>query len=197
MEQKRKLTRRQALTVEGVTQGKSLHKAALDAGYAPTTAKVNMYKPLENTRILEAVGKRKAEALRSAQIDTAVIVGSLAEIATASLGDVLDENGDFSLEKARENGVDHLIKRLEKTIRYDKEGCRTDTYKFEMYSRLEALNQLRDNFGMKQEPRPNSHSEVESAIQDFISRAKEKGYDLTYEDARKFIEPRMASNMTH
>jgi len=54
MEQKRKLTKRQALTVEGVTQGKSLHKAALDAGYAPTTAKVNMYKPLENTRILEA-----------------------------------------------------------------------------------------------------------------------------------------------
>ncbi len=115
MEQKRKLTKRQAFTVEGVAQGKSLHKAALDAGYSPHTAKSMPYKPLENTRILEAVGKRKAEALRNAQIDTAVIVGSLAEIATASLADVLDENGDFSIKKARENGVDHLIKRLEKT----------------------------------------------------------------------------------
>ncbi len=194
---KRKLTKKQSLTAEGVAQGKSLHRAALDAGYAPSTAKSLPYNSQENTRIQQAIERRKAEALRRAQIHTDMIVGSLAEIATASLGDVLDENGGFSLDKARENGVDHLIKRLERTDRTDKDGYTTTHYKFEMYSRLEALNQLRDNFGMKQEPRPNSHSEVESAIQDFISRAKEKGYDLTYEDARKFIEPRMASNMTH
>jgi len=199
---KRKLTQKQALTIEGVAQGKSLYKAALDAGYAPTTAKVNIYKPLENTRILEAVEKRRGEALRNAQIDTAVIVGSLAEIATASLGDVLDENGEFDLEKARENGVDHLIKKLRVRTRYysngpGKEPDKEVTHEFEMYSRLEALNQLRDNFGMRQEPRPNSHSEVESAIQDFIRRAKEKGYNISQEEAREFIEPRMASNLTH
>lgn len=135
--------------------------------------------------------------MRRAQIHTDVIVGGLAEITTASLGDVLDENGDFSLQKARENGVDHLIKKMEKIVRTDKEGVTTVTYKFEMYSRLEAMNQLRDTFGMKQEPRPNSHAEVESAIQDFIRRAGERGYQLSYEEARGFIEPRMASDLAH
>jgi hypothetical protein len=32
-------------------------------------------------------------------------------------------------------------------------GGRTETVKFELYSRLDALSQLRDTFGIKQEPR--------------------------------------------
>lgn len=172
---KRGLTNKQSLTAEGVAQGKSLHRAALDAGYAPSTAKSLPYNSQENTRIREAVERRKAEAMRRAQVHTDVIVGSLVEIATSSLGDVLDEIGDFSLEKARENGVDHLIKKLEKTVRYDKEGERTENYKFEMYSRLDALSQLRDNFGMKQEARPNDfeetrRAEVERAIKRIMER---------------------------
>lgn len=192
----RKPTEKQLLTAEGVAQGKSLHRAALDAGYAPSTAKSLPYNPQENTRILAAVEKRKAVAMRRAQMHTDVIVGSLAEIATASLGDVLDEGGDFSLEKARENGVDHLIKKLEKIVRHDSEGGRTETYKFEMYSRLDALGQLRDTFGMKQEARPNNIAEVESAIQDFMRKANERGYQLSYDEARKYIEPRMVSELS-
>jgi phage terminase small subunit len=199
---KRKPTVKQQKLVEGVLQGKSVHKAALDAGYAPTTAKSLPYNSQENTRIMEAIERRREAAMRRAQIHTDVIVGSLVEIAGASLGDVLDENGEFSIQAARENNVDHLLKKV-KVVTFDtkdKDGNVTSTrttYEYEMYSRLDALNQLRDTFGMKQEPRANSQAEMESAIQDFIRIARERGHSVTYEEARQFIEPRMASEAIH
>ncbi len=53
--------------------------------------------------------------------------------------------------------------------------------------------ELRDTFGMKQEPRANQATEVESAIQDFIRKAAERGYEIDYEEAKQYIEPRMAN----
>jgi phage terminase small subunit len=158
----RKPTQKQLLTAEGVKQGKSLHRAALDAGYAPSTAKSLPYNSQENTRILELIQQRRAELIKRAQIHTDEIVGSLAEIATASMADVVPE--DEFLQRARALGTDHLIKKLKVKTRYipngrDKDPDREVTHEFEMYSRLDALNQLRDTFGMKEEPRTNTLSE--------------------------------------
>lgn len=196
----RKPTVKQLLTAEGIAQGKSAHRAALDAGYSPSTAKTMIYKPLENSRILEAVERRKAQAMKRAQIHTDVIVGSLAEIATASLGDVLNDEGEFSINIARENGVDHLLKKVKVKVRSIPNGSDRPpdietTYEYEMYDRLNALNQLRDNFGMKQEARPyNAQAEIDEAVRDFIEKAQQRGHVLTYDEARTFIEPRMANN---
>jgi phage terminase small subunit len=160
----RRPTAKQQKLVEGVLRGKSVHKAALDAGYAPSTAKSLPYNSQENTRIVEAIERRRDAAMRRAQIHTDVIIGSLAEISTASLGDVLDENGEFSITTARDNGVDHLLKKVKVTTfdTKDKDGNVTSTrttHEYEMYSRLEALNQLRDTFGLKEEPRANTLNE--------------------------------------
>jgi phage terminase small subunit len=193
----RKPTKKQLLTAEGVAQGKSLHRAALDAGYAPSTAKSLPYNSQENARLSELIEKRRSELMRRAQIHTDEIVGSLAEIATASMADVVPE--DEFLQRARELGTDHLIKKLKVKTRYipngpGKEPDKEVTHEFEMYSRLDALDQLRDTFGMKQEPRPNSQAEIEGAIADFIRAARESGLgEVGYDEARKFIEPRMAS----
>jgi phage terminase small subunit len=92
MPTKRKLTKRQELTVEGVVQGKSLHKAALDAGYSPHTAKCMPYKTQENARILEAVDRRREEAMKRANVHTDVIVGHLVEIMEASPADILPDH---------------------------------------------------------------------------------------------------------
>lgn len=188
--------------VEAVAQDKSGVDAVLEAGWSQTrkAARVTASRLLSNANIAERVERRKAEAMRRAQIHTDVIVGSLAEIATSSLCDVLDENGEFDINKARENNTDHLIKKLKITKRTilggeEESGILETKYEFEMYDRLNALNQLRDNFGMKQEPRPNSQAELESAISDFIRLAEEKGYQVTPEEARKFVEPRLASEL--
>lgn len=147
----RKPTEKQLLAAEGVAQGKPRHKAYLDAGYAPSTAKSMPYNPQENSRIREIVEQRKAEAMESAHVHTDVIVGSLVRIAMASIDDVLDTKGRFDLKKARANGSIHAVKRITPT----QHGVSV-----EMYSRLDAIAQARDNFGMKQEPRANTYEDT-------------------------------------
>lgn len=196
---KKPSTRREKL-VEGVVRGKTPAKAARDAGYSESYARVDVYRNLAKPSISEAIERRRAELMRRAKIHTDEIVGSLAEIATSSIGDVAPE--DEFIARAKELKTDHLIKKLRVKTRYISNGAGKEpdkevTHEFEMYSRLDALNQLRDTFGMKQEPRPNSQAELESAITDFIRLAKERGHEISYEEARSFIEPRMASELTH
>ncbi len=168
--------------VENIAQGKKRPDAVIDAGWNQTrkAARVTASRLLSNANILERVERRKEEAMRRAQIHTDIIVGSLAEIATASLADVLDDNGEFDLQAARDKGTDHLIKKLRVKTRYYSNGAGKNpdkevTHEYEMYSRLDALNQLRDNFGMKQEPRQNNYEEikrqeVERSIQRIMER---------------------------
>lgn len=174
----RKPTQKQILTAEGVRQGKSRHRAALEAGYAPSTAKSLPYNSQENTRILELIEQRRGELVKRARIHTDEIIGSLAEIATSSLADVVPE--DEFMSRARELGTDHLIKKLRVKTRYISNGPGKDpdrevTHEFEMYSRLDALNQLRDTFGMKEEPRTNTlndrrKKEAEAAVGRIMER---------------------------
>ena len=176
---KRQPTLKQRRAQEGIRQGKNRHRAHLDAGYAPSTAKSLPYDPRLNGRIVESVGRRRAKAVERAHTNTDVLVGYLYEIAEASLGDVLDEGGEFSVGAARENGVDHLIKKMKVTVRHTKDGARVETRECEMYSRLDAIGRLCDVFGMRGEPRPNTHDEdrrreVEASL-DRI--AKENGVD--------------------
>lgn len=157
--------RRQKLE-EGVLRGKTPASAARDAGYSESFARVDVYRTLANPSFQERLEKRRAEMMRRAQIHTDTIVGSLAEIATASLADVAPDNE--LLARAQELGTDHLIRKVKTTTRFisngpDKEPDKEVTHEFEMYSRLEALNQLRDTFGMKQEPRPNTFDETKRA----------------------------------
>jgi hypothetical protein len=177
----RKPTQKQQAAADGVLQGKSRHRAYLDAGYAPSSAKTLPYDPLENSRIRELMHERSKRAQEKASIHTDVITGALVEIMEASPADILPTNK--VLLEAKRNGVDHLIKKISVTPM--KLGSKRKTLKdgsvvetpvigekidLEMYSRLDAISQLRDNFGMKQEPRANTFeatraSEVEKEIE--------------------------------
>lgn len=162
----RKPTEKQVLAHEGVIQGKSRHQAYLDAGYSPSVAKTMPYRA-ENVRIRELMHERSKRAQERASIHTDSITGALVEIMEASPADILPTNK--VLLEAKRNGVDHLIKKISVTPM--KLGSKKKTLKdgsvvespvigekidLEMYSRLDAISQLRDNFGMKQEPRANT-----------------------------------------
>jgi phage terminase small subunit len=189
-------TRRKKLE-DAVLDGKIPATAARDAGYSESYARVDVYRTLANPSFQERLAARRMELARRAQIHTDMIIGSLAEIATASMADVVPD--DELLQRAQELGTDHLIKKLKVKTRYISNGPGRDpdkevTHEFEMYSRLDALGQLRDTFGMKQEPRPNTQAEIGAAIADFIRAARDSGLgEVGYEEARQFIEPRMAS----
>src|SRR5205085_11132702 len=164
--------------VEGIAAGKSGPDAVIDAGWPQqrNSAKVRACKLLANPEIAQAVERRKAEAMRRANCHTDIVIGSLVEITTSSIADVCDEEGNFSLPLAVARGTDHLIKKLTTTERHSKDGSRRVTHAVEMYSRLDALNQLRETWGMKQEARRNDadsealRAEVEKSLARIMER---------------------------
>lgn len=151
-------------------EGKTMERAALDAGYSPSHARKHLYSTTTGKWIKDEVDRRMKDAMGKAAVHTDVITGSLVEIMMASPADILPENE--ILQRARKNGVDHLIKKLTvtpiklgtkeitrggKTVTVPVIGQKID---LELYSRLDAISQLRDNFGMKQEPRANTFEDT-------------------------------------
>lgn len=170
--------------IKNMMKGMSLTEAGLAAGYSDNYMRHSVYQYGTADYIKAQVARRMTDARAKAAIHTDAIVGSLVEIMQASPADILPDHP--VLQKAKENGVDHLIKKLSITpikigerSRKNKDGSVTtspvirEKVDLEMYSRLDAISQLRDNFGMKQEPRANSfeetkRQEVERGIQDIM-----------------------------
>lgn len=160
---------RQKKLEEGVALGKTPPQAAREAGFSESYSRVDVYKNLANPSVQERIERRRAKLMERANVRYEEIIGSLAEIATSSLADVLPE--DEFLQRAKANGTDHLIKKIKRIVH--KDG--TTTYEYEMYSRLEALDQLADNLGLKKEPQKNP---VDSA-KEFLSALKERLPELS------------------
>lgn len=177
------------------TNGGNTRKAAIDAGYAESTANVDAYRLLDNPRVQERIEQRRLEARQRANVHTDEITGTLVQIASVSMADLLDERGDFSWATAKAQGVDHLVKKFKKTTRYiprkDADPEKVETVEFELYDKLGALNQLRDNFGMKQEPRRNTFAEFEEAVSRLKAEAKGNGIELSDEQARALMRDRL------
>lgn len=157
--------------IKYMLSGMSLRDAGLASGYSENYMRQSIYRSGGADYIKEQVARRAADARSKAAIHTDTIVGSLVEIMQASPADILPDHP--VLQKAKENGVDHLIKKISITpmrigekSRKNRDGTVTtspvikEKVDLEMYSRLDAIQQLRDNFGMKQEPRANSFEET-------------------------------------
>jgi phage terminase small subunit len=172
------LTNRQKKFIEGVVQHDNATKAAKQAGYSPKTARVIAAQNLTKLNILEAVAKRRAEALKRAGITTDEIVGSIAEIATSSLADVNPD--DVFLKKAKASGVDHLIKKVK--VNYDRKG-KVTSREYEMYSRLDALDKLLDVRGARKQAAANPKDVAKQALADMRARFP----DLSEETAKQIV----------
>jgi phage terminase small subunit len=160
---KRKPSVKRERFVEEYVKSGNAADAARKAGYSGNsnhTFAQQGHQLLTNIDIRDRVERRRAEALRLSQFHTNELVGMLFEATTAGISDVLEPDGTFDPIKCGERGKDHLVKKSRRTERHSKDGSRRVTYEVEMYSRLDAIDQLRDTFGMKQEPRPNNYDEL-------------------------------------
>ena len=118
-------------------------EAARRAGYAyPNKQGPRM---LVNVGIQEAIKARIAEKAMSAD----EVLTRLADMARGDLGDFMDIESmsfDISLQKAKELGLTHLIKKVkQRTVTTaDKSGEETETnvQEIELHSSLEALRDL-------------------------------------------------------
>lgn len=131
----RPLTTKQRLFVEFYLADPNGTQAAKKAGYKGTDNALGVMakKLLSNAKILALVSKRVTDAVMSAD----EVLRRLSEHASASLADVLTEDGVFNLATAKANGKDHLLKKLK--VRYDKEGT---THEYEIHDPQAALVHL-------------------------------------------------------
>jgi len=185
-------------TIEGVLQGKSKRRAALDAGFAESTASVDIYKMLEKP----SVKARIQERIREAQIDTNEVIGTLVSHMRGDLADICPE--DSFLAQARERGVSHLIKELEITERtiLGEEGENSileRKYKIKIHDSQGAAKHLCNVFGLEKLPAPNPETmrKLDAAVEKMIEKAAAKGITVTPEQARARLMPYVQSKMTN
>lgn len=173
------LTIKQRKFAEIYLQTGNKTRAAREAGYggkalAQTAQDILVNRP----GVRDYINRRRAVMMERHCINTSEIIGGLAEIATSSIADVIESDGSFDIEKCKERGTDHLIKKVKVTVRFTKEGERIVTTELEMYSRLEALAQLVPIFGLKQADRTNDHDEnaLKENIAKFIEECRARGW---------------------
>lgn len=93
------------------------------------TARANAPRLLANASISDAIKERKRQALAHSKVTPEEILGSAVFQMRSSIDDLLDDDGSLSLEKARQTGAIHLIKKLKKTTKklLDSKGNITET----------------------------------------------------------------------
>lgn len=132
------LTDRQTLFVEEYLACFNASQAARRAGYAPKTDRVIGWRNLQNPEIAEAIRQRLAESAMTA--DETLM--RLAAHARGDIDDCLDDDGRFSLDKARKAKKTSLIKklRIKETKRViDDEEVITQDIEFELHDAQAAL----------------------------------------------------------
>src|SRR5215467_3929319 len=104
--------RENRLADEYVANGGNGAQAAIDAGYSPNYAAQTASNVLKRP----AVQKRIRDLIAQARIQHDEIIGSLVSQLRTDVTECLDEDGQFNIDLARQNGLGHLLK-VSTTIR--------------------------------------------------------------------------------
>lgn len=118
-------------------------KAALLAGYSARTAYAIGYENLRKPAIQTHISRRLSELT----LGRSEVLARLSDIATASVEDLLDDDGTFDYKRAKKAGQLGLVKKvkvreIEKPGFAGSEPTTERIYEFEMYSAHEALRDL-------------------------------------------------------
>ena len=91
------------------------YQLAYDCSY--NTARANAPRLLANACISQAIEHRKQRAIAHSRVTPEEVLGNAAFQMRSSIDDVLDDEGFFNIERARETGAADLIKKYKETIR--------------------------------------------------------------------------------
>jgi phage terminase small subunit len=140
------LTDKQERFVAARLSGLNQTESARAAGYEGSD-KVLAVIASQNLRKLKIQERIRQRLLSAANLSEDEIIGTLTEQMRGDMDDLLSENGFVSLDKARENGVTHLIKKL----KYGEFGLS----EVEFHNPQAAAVQLSKILGIEQQPREN------------------------------------------
>jgi hypothetical protein len=153
--------------------GISKHQAALQAGFTRGNTEANRI--LKNPKIYQRIEDRKRLAAEFCGITPEAILGATALRAFASIDDAFDDHGNFDIQKARETGAIHLIKKLEKN---------QFGFKVEFYAADTAQERLGNYLGLDKAPADNNDiSSLRTAVEE-VSIAMAEGGEVTPEIRR-------------
>jgi phage terminase small subunit len=128
------------------------------------TARANASRLLAKACISEAIRHRKQCALEHAEVSAQEVLGSAVFQMRSSMADVLNDEGSFDLNKAKDTGAIDLLKKHKETTRTicDKEGgCEViKTVEVEMLTNQDARKEVANYIGLQQFA-PAQQSEVE------------------------------------
>ena len=110
---KKKLTPQNEKFIKGISEGKNQTDSYQEAYPKPSrpAARRAASRLLTNVDILQAIQKRKEHLAQMANVTEQQILGATAEIAFASMEDVLDDKGNFDFRKAVKTNAASLIKK--------------------------------------------------------------------------------------
>lgn len=156
-------------------------EAAIKAGCPPKNARITASRWLTNANILTAIEKRKQRALAHTGITPEEILGRAAQNMRVSVDDLLNENGAFDLEKARETGAIDDVKKYKSFARIDAEtgNCIIKT-EIEMYSSADARKEVARYIGLDKNPiAPKKiYSDEEKARELFHRLVEKRGWSV-------------------
>jgi phage terminase small subunit len=181
---KRKPTLKQQVFVEEVLKDGNATRAARKAGYKHPH--VQGAQNLEKLRIRERIQAR----IEDAKVETNEVIGTLASHMRGDLADVVPE--DEILQRAKEAGVSHLIKKLKVTTRYisngpGKEPDKEVKHEFEMYSAQEAAKSLCGVLGLNKEAAKNPVDAAKEAYATLVREFSDMPAELVAQSvARRF-----------
>lgn len=155
------LTIKQKLFVEHYLETRNAFRAAKLAGYAGNdrTLRQAGSENLAKPDIIAEIDNRLKPFILSANR----VLAGLSAIADIDVGDVFEDDGSFSLAKAKERGITRLIK----SLAYDKDTGRIT--KVELHSAHEALRDLGKHFGLFPNNLKLSIEDADKAIDSAIS----------------------------
>lgn len=122
-----KLTNKQKVFVEEYLKCWNTAEASRRAGYSERTARTNGSRLLTNADIKAYIEERLKEKILSSD----EVLVRLSDQARANMADLINENGEFDLMKAKRLGVTHLIQE----IKVNKSGDKS----IKLYSAQSAL----------------------------------------------------------
>lgn len=176
----RKTTTQQAKFIEAMSDPntKNQTQAAIKAGCPPKTARITASKWLTKANILDAIDERKKRVIAHSDITPEEIIGGAAFQMRSSIDDLLDENGSFSIEKARATGAVDLLKRHKETKRtvIHKDGT-TETVKtvqIEILTNQDGRKELAEYIGLDKlrKPRPSQDEHAIRIFKNLMTRVK-------------------------
>lgn len=179
------LTIKQQRWVEVYLETGNATEAARQAGYNASETGLRVI-GCENLAKLN-IRKRIEERLADEAVTTTEVLNTLASHVRSDITDLFDETGLLDLQTIRERGLGHLIKKIKRRRKYEKDGeerVPVDELEIEVHNPQVAAAQICKMLGWEQMPAAN---EQDKAAKQAFSHFRAQHPDLTEEECKELL----------